>query len=123
MSVDLRGKVPESWRCIDCGVNTSPGNLSRVEMEMAYADQDAAGALLNKESISIPFNESCEVYSVRDSVWRAAGMKPMGGCLCIGCLEKRLGRALLAKDFLRNHPFNRLPGTARLLERRSRVAE
>ena len=49
-------------------------------------------------------------------------MEDFGGCLCIGCLEKRIGRKLKPKDFLRGHPFNRpqLPGTKRLLERRGR---
>jgi hypothetical protein len=45
-------------------------------------------------------------------------METMGGCLCIGCLEKRLGRRLGPKDFLRHHAFMRLPGTERLLNRR-----
>jgi hypothetical protein len=34
---DLRGKVPESWACIDCGVNTAPGHLNREQMEQALA--------------------------------------------------------------------------------------
>jgi hypothetical protein len=33
-------------------------------------------------------------------------MEPYGGCLCIGCLERRIGRKLKPKDFERNHPFN-----------------
>jgi len=45
-------------------------------------------------------------------------MGPMGGCLCIGCLERRLGRRLTPKDFSRRHPFNKTPGTGRLIERR-----
>jgi hypothetical protein len=36
-------------------------------------------------------------------------MAPFGGCLCVGCLEKRLGRRLRPKDFERDHGFN-LPG-------------
>jgi hypothetical protein len=36
----------------------------------------------------------------------SGGMDGMGGCLCISCLKKRLGRTLVPKDFLRNHPFN-----------------
>jgi hypothetical protein len=43
--------------------------------------------------------------------------KSYGGCLCIGCLEKRIGRRLIADDFA-DHPFNSLPGTPRLMERR-----
>lgn len=37
--------------------------------------------------------------------------------VCV-CLEKQLGRTLAPKDFPRNHPFNSLPGTKRLLARR-----
>ena len=68
--------------------------------------------------VTYTFDEHCEVYTVRDSVWKAAGMEPMGGCLCIGCLEGRLGRRLIPKDFPRRHPFNSLPGTERLIARR-----
>jgi hypothetical protein len=57
-------------------------------------------------------------YTVRDLIWAKAGMEPFGGCLCIKCLEKRIGRRLKPKDFLKGHPFNSLPGTPRLIERR-----
>jgi len=87
------------WACIDCGVNTFPGCPSKGEIERH-------------------FNEHCEVYHIHPSVWWAAGMEPMGGCLCIGCLEKRLGRRLRPRDFERRHPFNSLPGTERLIDRR-----
>jgi hypothetical protein len=30
---DLKGVVPESWLCIDCGTNTAPGWPNRVETE------------------------------------------------------------------------------------------
>src|SRR5262249_58875872 len=33
---DLKGKTPESWACIDCGINTAPGVPGRVEMERRY---------------------------------------------------------------------------------------
>jgi hypothetical protein len=59
-----------------------------------------------------------EVYIVRESIWLKSGMEPMAGCLCIGCLERRIGRRLKPKDFLRGHPLNDLPGTERLLKRR-----
>jgi hypothetical protein len=45
-------------------------------------------------------------------------MEPWGGCLCIGCLEKRIGRSLTPKDFPRGDAFNKVPGTERLLSRR-----
>ncbi len=40
------------------------------------------------------------------------------GCLCIGCLEKRIGRRLTPEDFP-DHVFNTsIPGSPRLMERR-----
>lgn len=40
-----------------------------------------------------------ESYMVIDQTWKKAGMKPNGGCLCVGCIEKRLGRKLRCRDF------------------------
>ena len=36
---------------------------------------------------------------VHDQLWAAAGMTPRGGTLCIGFLERRLGRHLNRTDF------------------------
>ena len=44
-------------------------------------------------------HRASEYYMVHDSVWKTAGMEPDGGCLCIGCLEERLGRMLTPDDF------------------------
>jgi hypothetical protein len=71
-------------------------------------------------SSTVRVGADTEVYCVRDAVWKAAGMEPFGGCLCIGCLEKRLRRRLKPKDFLRGHSFNEMPGSERLLKRRKR---
>jgi hypothetical protein len=35
MEESLEGLIPESWLCVDCGVNTAPGCLNRIEMEKA----------------------------------------------------------------------------------------
>jgi len=104
------GLQPESWLCVDCGVNTAPGSPTRKEMELAFALYGEAKAYLTDES---------EIYMVKDEVWRATGLDGMGGCLCIGCLEKRIGRRLKPGDFP-DHPFNSMPGTRRLLRRRRR---
>ena len=79
-------------------------------------------AALSRAGIELPvakvtYDDRCEIYTVRDAVWKIAGMEPMGGCLCVGCLEKRLGRRLRPKDFPRRDEFNILPGT-KLIERR-----
>jgi len=112
--MNLEGVTPESWYCIDCGLNTAPGWPSRVEVERAF---NGKALKLKPTELSLSYDEHTEIYHVRDRVWKAAGMQPYGGCLCIGCLEKRIGRQLRPKDFAR-HPFNTMPGTERLLQRR-----
>jgi hypothetical protein len=109
---DLRGRLPESWACIDCGINKAPGLLTREQMEQAMA------ADWNDQGVEQTICERSEVYTVKSAIWKAAGMGPMAGCLCIGCLEQRIGRTLTPRDFSRNHPFNKIPGTERLLARR-----
>lgn len=44
-------------------------------------------------------SEINEYYMVHDHVWLTAGMAAEGGMLCIGCLEKHLGRELNRSDF------------------------
>jgi hypothetical protein len=40
-----------------------------------------------------------EYYMVGDDVWAASGLAPNGGMLCLGCLERRIGRLLTGEDF------------------------
>lgn len=40
-----------------------------------------------------------EYYMVRKNVWKLANLGPDDGMLCIGCLEKRIGRKLTHWDF------------------------
>lgn len=54
---------------------------------------------------TVPFEGPCEWYAVHDDVWAGAGMEEDGGFLCIGCLEKRLGRPLHRADF-KHAPIN-----------------
>jgi hypothetical protein len=44
MTRSLKGLLPESWLCVDCGINTAPGLLNRVEMEKAFARERAQAA-------------------------------------------------------------------------------
>jgi hypothetical protein len=103
------GQITEDWLCVDCGVNTAPG-LSDGPTTLREVNETG------EFSGMVGFDS--EIYTVRDAVWKKAGMEPFGGCLCIGCLERRLRRKLKPKDFLRGHAFNALPGTERLLKRR-----
>jgi hypothetical protein len=69
--------IPESWHCIDCGVNTAPGLLNRAEAEKAFAAH-------SDRRIEQPIDESSEIYCVRKEVWAKTGLDCYGGCLCIG---------------------------------------
>jgi hypothetical protein len=120
---DLQGLAPESWSCIDCGINTAPGWPNREELKKAIVARKAAGEWKGLDTaIDLtlpPLSNRAEVYTVRDTVWKSARMEPSGGCLCVGCLEKRLGRRLKPKDF-DNHAFNYpwMPASPRLRNRR-----
>jgi hypothetical protein len=57
------------------------------------------------ECLSAVPGEVTEYFMVRDKTWRKARMKR--GCLCVGCLEARLGRKLKAADFI-DVPMNDL---------------
>jgi hypothetical protein len=108
---NLKGLISESHCCIDCGYNTNPGCPTRAEAEQAFAAGNRA--------IPQTYDTRSEVYMVHDHVWQKAGMQlGYSGCLCIGCLEQRIGRELMPMDFP-DHVFNTdLPGTPRLVERR-----
>jgi hypothetical protein len=107
-----KGTAPESWCCIDCGFNTAPGFSTRAELNAAFAAQWI------DQGVPQTIDHRSEVYTVRGALWARAGMEPWGGCLCVGCLEERIGRRLKPKDFDRDDPFKMLPGTERLLSRR-----
>jgi hypothetical protein len=59
--------------CVDCGIDTCPRTGKR--------------------------EGRWECYMVHKAVWAKAGMEHYGGYLCIGCLERRLGRMLRPRDF------------------------
>ena len=91
-------------------MNTAPGAQNRKEAEISL--------LLEGKSPAV-FGPDTEMYIVTDEVWGQSGLEGWGGCLCIGCLEKRIGRRLKPADFP-DHPFNQMPGSKRLLKRRGR---
>lgn len=51
------------------------------------------------ETLPTAWDRRAEYYMVHDHLWQAAGMGAVDGCLCIGCLEARLGRELAPDDF------------------------
>jgi hypothetical protein len=107
----VQDNVVESWLCVDCGWNTNPGSPSGPEVRIALALKGEVPFRITKE---------CEIYHVKDELWRKAGMRGWTGCLCIGCLEKRIGRQLRPRDFDRkgDKVWADMPCTERLLNRR-----
>lgn len=79
-SAFLRLDNPQ-WVCKDCSV---------VVRGEAYGDEH-------------------EYYNVHDDIWAQSGLGPNDGMLCIGCLEKRIGRELKSDDFgnclINTHPL------------------
>jgi len=99
-----------SWLCADCRVNTAPGFPDGPTLRAVFAMGGSCEATLGTEH---------EVYVVRSRIWAKAGMRPWGGCLCIGCLERRLDRQLAPRDFSPGAELNRLSaGSMRLRDRR-----
>ncbi len=60
LTVEMRDWSSESWLCVDCGFNTAPGFLSRVERQIAFK----ANGRRTQETI----DSNSEVYTVRDGV-------------------------------------------------------
>jgi hypothetical protein len=111
---DMTGYTSDSHLCIDCGFNTAPGYPTRAELESKYA------GIGRPAEVEACIDSNSEVFMLREKVWAETGVAGYGGCLCVGCVEKRIGRTLKPKDFLRGHAFNgpRIPGSPRLLKRR-----
>ena len=57
---------------------------NRAQTEQAFQIQKLMG---KDGGVSMELNDELEIYHLRDAVWKAAGIAPFGGCLCIGCLE------------------------------------
>jgi hypothetical protein len=108
----VQDNITESWLCVDCGVNTAPGSHSGPELRLAFA--------MGADGDTVHFDCDTEVYTVKDATWKQAGMRAWNGCLCIGCLEKRIGRQLRPKDFDRHdrEVWAVMACTDRLLDRR-----
>jgi hypothetical protein len=115
---DMWGIISDNYICVDCGMDTWPGHETRAEVEQSMRAAKAAG---KKWKSTITFTAETEVYYVHPHVWEASGVGFWNGVLCIGCLEKRIGRRLQPFDFMAEHAkgFNdpNLPGTQRRLER------
>ena len=54
------GAIPETWCCIDCGVNTAPSAPTRAALEQRMQCKHVRS---DPETLAtITFDERCEVY-------------------------------------------------------------
>lgn len=58
-------------------------------------------------------SEINEYYMVNFDLWNSVATN---GMLCIGCLERRIGRQLVSSDFI-DAPINKMGGSARMKSR------
>jgi hypothetical protein len=117
---DLYGIIPDNYICVDCKMDTWPGHPTRAEVEQSMRDAKAAGK--KWKGFGQTWTQETEAYYVHPHVWKACGLGDFwNGVLCIGWLEKRLGRRLQPCDFMAEHAngFNDpgLPGTLRRFDR------
>jgi hypothetical protein len=114
--VILSSGVTESWACVDCGVDTAPGCSAEAEVMKALHRPGRRTKVVGR----MRFTRKSQLRSVRNTVWKRTGPGRLGRMLVRRCLEKRIGRKLKPKDFLKEHPLNdpRLPCTERLRKRR-----
>lgn len=90
-------RPPAISPCMDCGTDTTPC-------------KDPRGCPHHKRrrckhNSPLPW----EWYMIEDLLWAAVVGPERAGYLCIGCLERRLGRPLNRDDFSAR-PINLLPG-------------
>ena len=92
--------LPLDWHCVDCGFDTFPEDDGRASVEAAREGRD--------HKLSYPTFRT-EVYTVNQEVWDASGIDSHGGCLCVDCLEERIGRRLQPSDFPKDNGLNTFP--------------
>lgn len=119
--IDVEGDPDDVIRDLKADLMTFAEGGNEPDDEITDDDTDWTHCLCNDcemDTTPHPTEGPHEWYTVRDRVWNAV-MGP--GYLCIGCLEKRLGRRLTPNDFT-DAPVNGPPwsfgATNRLNSRR-----
>lgn len=91
------GESPEAGSASGAAAMQTPTRKRYLLENMAAYDRKARRLCVD---CKVDVDEVHEYFMVRDAVWQAARMLPHGGQLCVSCLEARLGRPLVPKDFL-----------------------
>jgi hypothetical protein len=64
------GVIPDSYICVDCGVDTWPGHTTTAEVEQSMRAAKAAGK--EWRGAKLTFTLETEVYYVHPHVWKAS---------------------------------------------------
>lgn len=67
---------------------------------MTTREQAIAGQICMTPGPCDDCGEAFRSCMVTDEVWRATGLPDHGALLCLPCLQARIGRELVAADFL-----------------------
>jgi hypothetical protein len=92
--------------------------LTKLELAKLSAEAVNDTGLLDCIWCRVDTSEIGEYYMVADAIWERYG--PTDGCLCIGCLEDRMGRRLQPDDF-KDIPLNNDRGRCRSERLRDRL--
>lgn len=92
----MRTKPPADAPCMDCGTDTTP---CRNAQNCPHHKRHQC-----RHNSPLPW----EWYMIEDDLWAAIVGPGARGFLCIGCLERRLGRQLNRADFS-HRPVNLIP--------------
>ena len=84
---------------LDCLDFCAEGEHRLTKLELAYLCAEALQEVDRSDCVwcGVHTSEIGEWYMVHDEIWDRHG--PVRGCLCIGCLEDRVGRRLRPEDF------------------------
>lgn len=116
-------ELDEIISALEGSIESFSDELSSAEDDPDYEEAivdsiEKTQALLTKlNNISYDYRFRCvdcsvntgyieEYYTVHDKVWKKTGLGSDDGMLCIGCLEKGIGRKLTPKDFNRKAMIN-----------------
>jgi ribosomal protein L34E len=88
----------------------SEGDIDAIAraMRAQIAHAKRASTWRRCEDCSVDVHEIRESYMVRREIWERSGIASFA-FLCIGCLERRIGRKLCRRDFI-DAPINNQSG-------------
>jgi hypothetical protein len=89
------GKARATRKAAKVDTLARDGRIEEAEMQFGQPSSDSHCRDCGVNTTGV----NGEYYMVQDAIWKQAKMHRNGGMLCIGCLERRIGRRLTKLDF------------------------